>query len=102
VDIRWPDKSSKYTVKRGTKEEDLKLITPVKQLPDYGKEADVKVSPPHSAKSDTKVHVDSSYETSLNRMKEDFAESMDVIVDKKVQKSLKKRTKYEREFSIYL
>jgi hypothetical protein len=35
-------------------------------------------------------------------MKEDFVESMEAIVDKKVQKSLKERTKYEREFSSYL
>jgi hypothetical protein len=98
VDIRWPDKNSEYPVRRGTKEEDLKLITPVKRLLDFGKEADVIVSPPNSAKSDTKVHVDSSYEILLNNMKEDLAQS----IDKKVQKSLKERTKYQREFHSYM
>lgn len=97
-----PDKNSKSSDRRGTKEEDLKLITPVNRLLDYGKEADVTVSPPNSAKSYTKVHVDSSYEILFNHMKEDFAQSMDSIIDKKVQKSLKEITKYEREFSTYL
>jgi predicted transcriptional regulator YheO len=72
----------------GMKEVDLKLITPVKHLLDFERDADIKVFPPHSAKSDTKVHIDSSYEALLNRMKDELAGSVDAIADRKIQKSL--------------
>ena len=105
VDIRWPDKSTTHTIRRGTSQDDLKRITPVKNLLDFGQEADVKVSPPASAKSGTKIHVDSSYEGLRNRVKEDLEEALERKMDKRLaefEKGLKARTKDYREFAAYM
>lgn len=99
VNLHWRDKMSKYKVKYGTSEEELNKITPMKQLMDYGKNAEVKVSPPHSAKSDT---LDSNYQDLQNRIKEDTQESMCDLVHKTVSKVLKETTVYERELTTYL
>jgi hypothetical protein len=105
VDIKWPDKSTTHMVRRGTSQDDLKRTTPVKNLLDFGQEAVVKVSPPASAKSGTKIHVDSSYEGLRNRVKEDLEEALERKMDKRLaefEKALKARTKYYREFAAYM
>jgi hypothetical protein len=104
VDIRWPDRSTTHTVRRGTSQEDLKRITPVKDLVHFGA-ADVKVSPPASAKSGTTIHVDSSYEGLRNRVKEDVEEALERKMDKRLaefEKSLKVRTKDYCDFAAYI
>jgi hypothetical protein len=104
VDIRWPDRSTTHTVRRGTSQEDLKRINPVKDLLHFGA-ADVKVSPPASAKSGTKIHVDSSYEGLRNRVKEDIEEALERKMDKRLaefEKSLKARTKDYCDFAAYI
>ena len=93
VDIRWPDKSSKHTVRRGTTEDELKNITPVKDLLQFCQDADVMISPPQSAKSGSKVHVDSSYKDLFNRVKADLEEAMDVKFKKQVEATDAKLTK---------
>lgn len=80
------------TVRRGTSQEDLKPITPVKDLIRFGT-ADVKVSPPASAKSGTKIHVDSSYERLRNRIKEDIEEALDRKMDDRLAEFENARTK---------
>lgn len=104
ADLRWPDKSTTHTVRRGTSQDNLKGSTPVKDLLDFG-QADVKVSPPASAKSGTKIHVDSSYEALRIRMKEDIEEALEIKAKKllaEFQEDLKSRTKYYREFAVYM
>jgi hypothetical protein len=95
VDIRWPDKSSEHGVRRGTTEDELKNITPVKDLLEFGQDADVMVSPPESAKSGTKVHVDSSYQELIERVKTDLEEALDVKFKKQVEATAAKLTKQE-------
>jgi hypothetical protein len=104
VEIRWPDRSTTHTVRRGTSQEDLKRITPVKDLLHFGA-ADIKVSPPASAKSGTKIHVDSSYEGLRDRVRGDIEEALERKMDKcltEFEKSLKARTKDYCEFAAYM
>jgi len=108
VDIRWPDQTTKYPVERGTQPEQLKTITPVKNLLNFG-EAAVNVSPPESAKSGTKVHVDSSYEALLARTKDEFEAAMEVkqkmreqAWEMKLETKLKANTNYFQELIKHL
>ena len=102
VDIRWPDKSSKHTVRRGTTEDELKNITPVKDLLEFGQDADIMVPLPESAKSGTKVHVDSSYQDLIERVKTDLEEAMDVKFKKKEEKNEEKLRHKLRKNSQYI
>lgn len=76
VDLRWLDTESSYNVKRGTKRELLKQITPVKKLLDFTYEGTVYISPPQSAKSDTKVTVEGSYDDLMTRIDAQVRDSM--------------------------
>jgi len=62
---------SKYSIERGAWEQKLSQITPVKQLLQFAKDPAIVVSPPESAKSTTKVHMESSYEDLLKRVRSD-------------------------------
>ena len=75
----------RHKVRRGKTEDELKNITPVKDLLQFGQDADVIVSPPESAKSGTKVHVDSSYQELIERAKADIEEAMDMKFKKQVE-----------------
>jgi len=76
VDLRWIDTESSYNVKRGTKRDLLKQITPVKKLIDFTYEGTVDISPPQSAKSDTKVTVEGSYADLMTRIDAQIRDSM--------------------------
>jgi hypothetical protein len=60
--------SSSNRFRRGTKRDLLKEITPVKNLLGFTHEGTVDISPPQSAKSDTKVTVEGSYVDLMNRI----------------------------------
>lgn len=109
VDIRWPDKSSKHTVRRGTTEDELKNITPVKDLFQFSQDPDIMVSPPESAKSGTKVHVHSSYQDLIERAKMDLEEAMDVRFKKqdeaneeKLRHELRKNSQHIKNLATHL
>lgn len=81
VDLRWLDTESTYTVRRGTKEELLKEITPVKKLLSFTHDGTVDISPPQSAKSDTKVTVEGSYQDLMQRIDVQVRKSMKAEVE---------------------
>jgi hypothetical protein len=85
IDLRWPDKDKTKTVERGMSEARLKDLRPVKQLLGFGRDPDVQVSPPESAKSTTKVHVDSNYD--------DFLSAVTTDVEQRLQEKNERREK---------
>ena len=69
----------------------------MKDLLQFCQDADVIVSPPESAKSGTKVHVDSSYRDLIERAKADLAEAMDLKYRKQIETTDAKLTKQEEK-----
>jgi len=83
IDLRWPDKFKKETVERGKPESELKRLTPVKNLLGFTINPDVQISPPESAKSITKIHVDSNYN--------DFLSAITADVEQRLQEKNERR-----------
>jgi hypothetical protein len=109
IDLRWRDKYTKETVERGMSEARLKDLTPVKQLLGFGINPDVQVSPPESAKSATKIHVDSNYDEFLSAVTKDVEQRMqdkNDKRDKKMREDLQAYfdglVSYEKEFIKFL
>ena len=100
VDLRWPDKHSRHQVRRSTKQDVLKNITPVKKLLAYHPETEVTVSPLERAKSNTRVHIDTSYEDLVQHITHDVTEAIKAQndkADKKQHEKLKRELRKEFE-----
>lgn len=105
IDLRWPDKITKETVERGMPESQLKLLTPVKELVGFGTQVDVHVSP-ESAKSNTKVHVDSSYKELVSAITDDIESRLEEKLRARLLEDLRAEfegiVKYEKDFTRFL
>jgi len=113
IDLRWPDTNRMQVVKRGTKQKDLERLTPVKQLAAFSSDPTVIVSPPESAKTATRIHVDANYEKLVRSITDEVEKTLDEKNQKRVERlhdRLKEELKsefeemvqYEKDFTRYL